>query len=69
MRKKAQTTEVGLHPVSGHRTPDQLTHDAAGPMARPDLDVKVEQPENPQNANVANGETDTSPLGTPSKLE
>ena len=69
MKDRGRETEVALHPVSGHRTPDQLTKDAAGPIGKPDLDVKAGQGKGRRGANVANGDTDLSPHGTPSQPE
>jgi len=69
MRKRAKSTDVAMHPASGHRTPDQLTKDSAGPMGQPDLDVKAGQDRTPPKANVGSGDTDLSPLGRPSEPE
>ncbi len=69
MRGKAKSTEVAMHPASGHRSPDQLTRDSVGPMSKPDLDVKAGQDRTPPGADVANGDTDVSPLGKPSEPE
>jgi len=69
MKDPVKNTEVAMHPASGHRTPDQLTKDLAGPMGHPDLDVKAGQDRTPPKANVGNGDTDVSPLGRPSEPE
>lgn len=69
MKKKAKSTDVAMHPASGHRTPDQLTKDSVGPMGQPDLDVQAGQDRTPPGADVANGDTDVSPLGKPSEPE
>lgn len=69
MKDRAKSTDVAMHPASGHRTPDQLTKDSVGPISQPDLDVKAGQNRTPPGSNVANGDTDVSPLGTPSEPE
>lgn len=69
MKVPAKQTEVALHPVSGHRTPDQLRKDSAGPISQPDLDVVAGQHRIPPGANVPNEDTDLSPLGKPSAPE
>lgn len=69
MKHRVRGTDVALHPVSGHRTPDQLTKDAAGPIGQPDLDVKAGHGKRRPGANVPAGDTDLSPHGTPSEPE
>jgi hypothetical protein len=69
MKQRAKSTDVAMHPASGHRTPDQLTKDSVGPMGQPDLDVKAGQDRTPPGADVVKGDTDVSPLGKPSEPE
>lgn len=69
MKDPVKETEVAHHPVSGHRNPDELTKDAAGPMSDPDRDVIAGKEEIPPKRKVANEETDLSPFGRPSKPE
>jgi hypothetical protein len=69
MKDRAKSTDVALHPASGHRTPEELSKDSAGRMGQPDLDVVAGQDRIPPTANVADGDTDVSPLGKPSEPE
>lgn len=34
-----ERTQVNPHPVSQHRTPQEIAKDEAGPIGQPDLDV------------------------------
>jgi hypothetical protein len=69
MKDPVKSTEVGLHPASGHRTPKELDKDSEGRMSRPDLDVLAGQHRIPSRAKLADGDTDVSPLGKPSEPE
>jgi hypothetical protein len=39
MSDPGEATQANPHPVSGHRTPQEIAKDEAGPIGQPDLDV------------------------------
>lgn len=69
MKHQVKDTEVAHHPATGHRTPDQLAKDSAGPMSEPDLDVIAGQSRVQPSENAEQHDTDVSPFGRPSAPE